>query len=236
MHREYHRWESPVLGMPMDLLWYGHWGRPVLMFPTSHGSVRQNEEFGLLGSVQDKIDGGEIQVCCIDTVDGHSWQDRGIPPLERVRRHDVYDRFLAQEVIPFVRGKAERDDVVAYGASFGAFHAVNFAFRHPEMISRVIAFSGVFDIHQFLDGQWSDLCYFHCPTAYVANWDAEWVGRASRIGIVLATGEHDHLVRNTREFAGLLATKGVPAVAEIWPGVFGHDWPFWRQHLRRFLP
>lgn len=236
MHREHHRWTSDALGRPMEALWYGNWGRPVLMFPTSHGGATQNEDFGLIGALQGKIDGGEIQICCVETPDRDTWQDRGIPPGERVRRHDVYDRYLVQEILPFVRAKAERDDVVAYGASFGAFHAVNLSFRHPELISRVIAFSGVFDIHSFLDGYWDDTCYFHCPTAYVPNWDGEWTRRAGRIGIVLATGEHDHLVRNTREMAGILRHKGVPVHEEIWEGVFGHDWPFWREHLPRFLP
>lgn len=236
MHREHHRWESPTLGRSTELLWYGTHGRPVLMFPTSHGSVRQNEEFGLVGSLAEKIGRGEIQVCCVETVDDQSWQNDHIHPLERVRRHDVYDRFLVDELVPFVRAKSERQDLVTYGASFGAFHAVNFGFRHPEMVGRVIAFSGVFDIHSFLNGEWNELCYFHCPTAYVANWDADWVGRAGRIGIVLATGEHDHLVQNTRDFAGLLRSKGVAVHEEIWSGVFGHDWPFWRDNLHRFLP
>ena len=236
MHQEHHQWSSEVLGRPVELVWYGNWGRPVLMFPTSHGNLRQNEDFGLIGSLRDKIDGGEIQICCIDTVDEDSWQNDGIPPAEKVRRHDVYDRFLAEELIPFVRGKAEREDVVAYGASFGAYHATNFAFRHPEMISRVVAFSGVFDIHSFLDGYWDDTCYFHCPTAYVPNWDDDWIRRAGQVDIVLATGEKDHIVQNTRDFAGMLRDKGVPIREEIWRGFFGHDWPFWREHLRQFLP
>jgi esterase/lipase superfamily enzyme len=37
MHREHRVWDSPSLGRPMELIWYGHWGRPVLAFPTSLG-------------------------------------------------------------------------------------------------------------------------------------------------------------------------------------------------------
>jgi len=236
MHREHHHWHSPALGRSMELLWYGHWGRPVLAFPTSHGSVRQNEDFGLIDGLRDKIEGGEIQVCCVDTVDQESWYNKGAHPGWRAQRHDQYDRYLVTEMIPFIRGKAQRDDVITYGASFGAYHAANVAFRHPELISRVIVFSGVFEIHQFLDGYWDETCYFHSPTAYIYHWNDEWVGRARRMGIVVATGEHDHIVQKTRDFAGLLRSKGLPVHEEIWPGVFGHDWPFWREHLRRFVP
>ena len=39
----------------------------------------------------------------------------------------------------------------------------------------------------------------------------------------------------SREFSEMLWSKGVPNHLEIWPGVFGHDWPWWRENLRRFV-
>jgi esterase/lipase superfamily enzyme len=236
MHREQRVWDSPSLGRPMELMWYGHWGRPVLAFPTSLGSARQNEDGGLIGGLADKIDGGQIQICCVDSVDGESWYNNGAHPAWRAARHDQYDRYIATEVVPFVRDKAQREDLIVFGASFGAYHAVNVAFRHPELFARVVAFSGMYDVHRFLGGYWDDACYFHCPTAYVPNYDSGWVERTRRLEIVLATGEHDHLVGDTRGFAHLLAGKGIQSHCEIWPGVFGHDWPFWTEHLRRFVP
>jgi esterase/lipase superfamily enzyme len=236
MHKEHLRWDSTSLGRPMDLIWYGTWGRPVLMFPTSLGGPSQNEDGGIIGALADKIDGGEIQVCCVDSVDEESWYNRGAHPGWRVHRHDQYDRYLASEAVPFVRDKARREDIIVYGSSFGGYHAVNFAFRHPDLVARAISFSGVYDIHRFLDGYWDETCYFHCPTAYIPNFSQEWVGRVGGLGTVIATGEHDHLVQDNRDFAGLLASKGIPVYHEIWSGVSGHDWPWWREHLRRFLP
>ena len=236
MHREHHAWFSPALDRPMELLWFGQWGRPVLMFPTAAARYYECEDFGLVGALGDKIQAGEIQVCCVDSVNTESWHDRSAPPQWRVRRHDQYDEYLANELIPFVRHRAQRDDVIAYGASFGAYHAANFALRHPDLVSRVVGFSGVYDIQPMLDGHWDELCYFHCPTAYVPNYDDHWTARIRDIGFVLATGEHDSIVDRTRRFAGILHEKGIPAHCEIWPGQFGHDWPWWREHLRRFVP
>jgi len=236
MIRERHAWDSPALGRPMEILWYGHWGRPLLAFPTSLGHANQNEDFGLIRGLRDAIEGGALQVCCVDGVDQEAWYNRGAHPADRVRRHDQYDRYLSTELVPFIRGKAKREDLIVYGASFGGYHATNFALRHPELTSRVVSFSGLYDIHRFLDGYWDDACYFHCPTAYVHNFNDEWIGRASRLGIVVATGEHDHLAPDTRAFASLLNDKGIPVHAEIWPGVNGHDWPFWIDNLRRFVP
>ncbi len=221
----------------MDLLWYGNWGRPVLAFPTSTGGCGQNEDFGLFrGGLEGKIDAGEVQVCCVDGVDGEAWANDEAHPGWKVWRHTQYDRYLETEVAPFIAAKAQRGDLITYGASLGGYHSVNFACRHPERVSRCIAFSGIYDIHRFLHGYWDDTCYFNCPTAYVPNLPPEWVDRLGHIGFVIATGEPDHRAQANRDFAATLAAKGLNVYAEIWPGVFGHDWPFWREHLARFVP
>ena len=91
------------------------------------------------------------------------------------------------------------------------------------------------DLHRMLDGYWDDTCYFNCPSAYVPNYPPDQVDRARHMGFVVATGEQDHLVEQTRHFAGVLRGKGLNVHEEVWPGVFGHDWPFWAQHLPRFV-
>jgi esterase/lipase superfamily enzyme len=236
MHREYHRWHSPSLGRDMELLWYGTWGRPLLAFPTSLGSCSQNEDNGLIGALADKIDGGEVQVCCVDAIDSECWYNDHAPPGYKIHRYTQYDRYLVTEVVPLIRQKAGRDDLMTFGASFGAYHAMNFAGRHPELVSRVISFSGIYGIHRFLHGYWDDTCYFNCPDAYYPNLPADAVDRMRHIGFVVATGEQDHLVKENRWFAEMLQGKGLNVHAEFWPGVFGHDWPYWRENLKRFVP
>ena len=236
MHREYHRWHSPSLSREMELLWYGTWGRPVLAFPTSLGSCSQNEDNGLIGALADKIDAGEIQVCAVDAIDSECWYNDGAHPGWKAFRYSQYDQYLVNEVVPLIARKAQRSDVVTFGASFGAYHAVNFAGRHPELVSRVISFSGIYGIHRFLYGYWDDNCYFNCPDAYFPNMPLDVVDRMRHIGWVVATGENDHLVQENRWFAEMLRGKGLNVYSEFWPGVFGHDWPYWREHLRRFVP
>jgi esterase/lipase superfamily enzyme len=236
MHREHHHWYSPSLGREMELLWYGNWGRPVLAFPTSLGSCAQNEDNGLIGALRDKIDGGEIQVCCVDAIDSDCWYNDGAHPGWKAFRYTQYDRYLVDEVVPLVHKKSERTDLITFGASFGGYHAVNLAGRHPELVSRVVSFSGIYGIHRFLHGYWDDNCYFNCPDAYLPNMPGDVADRMRHIGFVIATGEHDHLVNENRWFAEMLQGKGLNVYSEFWSGVFGHDWPFWREHLRRFVP
>ncbi len=235
MYKEYVSWWSPSLGRSMEFLWFGKFGRPVMLFPTSGGRFSENDDFKLTDSVADKVDRGEIQLVLVDSIDQESWYNKSIHPAVRAARHAQFDAYLRHEMVPYIFNRAQRGDLAVYGASFGAFHAANFAAKYPDVVSRAICFSGIYDIHSFLDGYWDETCYFNCPVAYVPNMDGEWAGKLSRVSWVIATGEYDSLIDKNREFSSLLRSKGVDHHFEVWPGQFGHDWPWWREHLRRFV-
>lgn len=235
MKREYHSWFSSSLGRTMEFLWFGDRGYPIVLFPTSMGRFYQCEDFGMVGALAERVDAGHIQVVCVDSVDEESWYNKGAPPAYRARRHDDYDRYLRWEMIPFVQDRAQRWELGVCGASFGAYHAANLAGRYPGTVTKAVLFSGLYHIGRYLDGYWDDTCYYHCPAAYIPNMDAEWTNRLRQVEWVVATGEHDSLIEENRQFAEILWAKGVSARAEFWPGVFGHDWPFWNDAVRRLL-
>jgi esterase/lipase superfamily enzyme len=62
MRREYHNWYSHRLNRNMELLAYGHSGRPVLVFPTSQGRFFEFENNGMIHELAGKIDAGQLQV------------------------------------------------------------------------------------------------------------------------------------------------------------------------------
>ena len=80
MNREYHKWYSDRLGREMELLVFGHAGLPVLVFPTSGGRFYEFEDRGMVAAVAGKIDAGQLQLFCVDSVDMESWYNRQIPP------------------------------------------------------------------------------------------------------------------------------------------------------------
>src|ERR1700687_1651702 len=124
MNSEYSAWYSPVLGRRMELLYFGHAGRPMIWFPTSKGRFYQNEDFGLIGAVADHIEGGRLQIACVDSVDAESFYAEDRPPAKRIARHDQYDRYVFDEVVPWVRSKGNTGAKIAtLGTSFGAYHA-----------------------------------------------------------------------------------------------------------------
>jgi esterase/lipase superfamily enzyme len=172
---------------------------------------------------------------CVDSVDAESWYNDSIEPALRGVRHERYDAYVRDEVMPYVQQRALRHDVGVFGCSFGAYHAANFAARHPDVVTKAVCLSGVYDVRRFTDGYWDHLDYANSPADFVADLDADAAARLRRIEWVLATGEFDALVEDHRRFDRVLTAKGIPHVGELWPGVNGHDWPFWSDAVERLL-
>ena len=60
MKREYHRWHSPRLGFELGVVVYGHWGPPLLGFPTSAGDECELEGQGMFCALFFFIDWGSL--------------------------------------------------------------------------------------------------------------------------------------------------------------------------------
>ncbi|RPJ71592.1 MAG: transposase, partial [Desulfobacteraceae bacterium] len=128
MHTEHHHWWSPRLNRGMEIKVYGHWGKPFIVFPCSRGRYFDFEGMGMVAEIAAFINAGRIKLYAVDSVDAESWYNTGISPADRNARHDAYDAYLVQEVVPFMRAHCGNPDErpMATGCSMGAYHAVNF--------------------------------------------------------------------------------------------------------------
>lgn len=214
---------------------FGDRGTPVLVFPTSLGRFYQWEDFGMIAHVQRRIDDGLLQLWCVDSVDGESFYDTRTDGQERARRHLAYDAYLADEVVPAIRRENSDRRLELLGASFGAFHAVALATRHPGIASRVIGLSGAYDAARWLEGFREHDAYFVNPLAYLPGLtDDEQLRRLRETEFVIATGVEDQNVGQSRELVSLLQAKRVPAALHLWNG-WAHDWPYWREMVDTFV-
>ena len=231
MERAYHKFYSPALGREMELLHFGSSGLPLLAFPTSMGRFYQWEDFGLVGTLSEWIDSGAMQVVCVDSVDAESWYAKDKAPADRVARHLQYERHILEEVMAGMPVPP-----LACGASFGALHTMLLALRHPTRFRGFIAMSGAFDTARWLDGYHDDSTYFTNPLAFVPGLadDAYLAPLRAMTPKVIATGEEDPNVEDSRKLAGMLRQKGVEARLDLWPG-WSHDWPYWKDMMRRYL-
>jgi esterase/lipase superfamily enzyme len=221
----------------MELLVFGHAGVPVLVFPTSLGRFYQYEDFGMVSSVRDVIEGGKVQLYCVDSVDAESWYNHGAHPRWRVARHLQYEDYVLNEVLPLVRDKNWTPKLVVTGCSFGGYHAVNFALRHPDCVDACISLGGAFDIKQFIRGYYDNDCYFNSPMDFLPNLSDEWYLNLyrNRVRFILGTGEWDICLDQNIKLADLLNRKGIRPWLDVWGDHTKHDWPWWRMMIRKYL-
>jgi esterase/lipase superfamily enzyme len=235
MNREYHRWFSPSLQRDMELLVFGHAGARALVFPTSMGRFFQWEDTGMIATLSEHLEKGWLQLFCVDSVDDESWYAKGKHPADRAARHMQYDAYLLNEVVPFTKQHNTNPFFITAGASFGAYHAVNFALRYPQLVDRTIGLSGLYDIKRFTDGFSDDNVYFNSPCDFIKHeHDEQRLSSLRHIDIILAIGRDDPSCPNNEVFSGILWEKNIWHALRIWDG-WAHDWPWWKQMIRKYI-
>ena len=236
MRRDYVKWYSPSLHRDMELLAFGHAGFPIVVFPTSGGRFCEYEDRGMVRALAPKIDRGELQVICVDSVDQDSWYNKRASPRDRLNRQNAFDAYLALELAPFVRNRTGWGQMGTTGCSFGGYHAINFALRHPDIVTYAVSMSGAFNIPaKFLDGFYNQDAYLNSPLDYLPRLDDPWFLARIRSGYyVLVVGNEDPLFDQNVKLAHAFGTKGIPHVLDVWQG-FGHDWPWWHKMAHKFF-
>jgi esterase/lipase superfamily enzyme len=239
MHHEYHRWYSGRVGRDMGVNVYGHWGPPMLLFPTSGGDEGEYERQGLIAELAEFIDGGRVKAFCVNVNHGDSFANRGAHPLHRSWMQRQYDAYIRDEVVPFVRSHCRSDDIGVWtmGASLGAYHAANTLFKHPGVVKRCFALSGVYDMKRFMDGVYDDNFYFNNPVDYMANLSDTWTLRhLASCDIHLATGSGPYESSGeSYRMSQILSSRGIRHHLDDWGPMGGHDWPYWKHQMCEYL-
>jgi esterase/lipase superfamily enzyme len=219
----------------MELLVFGHGGARVLVFPTSMGRFYEWEDRGMLAALGGHLVNGWLQLICVDSVDSESWYADWAHPAQRAARHAQYERYLLEEVLPFSTNRNPDPYLIATGASFGAYHAANLAFRHPSLVGRVLGLSGLYDVGRFTGGYVDDTVYFYNPALYLPDeHDPGRLEQLRRLDIIFAIGREDPNYAANRWLSDVLWSKGIWHALRVWDG-WCHDWPWWHQMLTMYI-
>jgi esterase/lipase superfamily enzyme len=225
----------------MELVVLGHAGRRVLVFPTRCGRFFDYENFGMLGALRDRVEAGQLQLFCVDSLDAESFYCTWAHPAERIRRHVRYEEYLLNEVIPF-SAHVNPAALTAHGCSLGAYHAVNVAFRHPHLFEKVVGLSGRYDLCEpiadfrgLFDGWYDDTIYYHMPSHYLPNLaDERMLAKLRRMHIVLVVGREDPFLGNNEHLSREMWRKGVGHELHLWDGR-AHCPRRWCEMVRLYL-
>src|SRR3954451_17479760 len=171
----------------MELLVFGHAGARLLVFPSSMGRFFEWEDRGMIGALAHHIEQGWLQLYCVDSVDGESWYAKQRHPAARAWRHAQYDAYVRDEVLPLSQYYNTNPFLMTMGASFGAYHAMSFGLRYPQLVDRVIGLSGMYDIREMTDGYSDANVYHYNPADFIlGESDPDRLRALAHVQIIMA--------------------------------------------------
>ncbi len=245
MERVHHEIWAPGFDRHGVVIRYGHYGKPVVVFPSEAGRAWDFENNGMIDAIRPLIDEGRCKVYCVDSFDAQTWSDRWLSLEERARRHNAYESWITNEVVGWIGADSPgAQTAVVTGCSLGAYHALNLALKRADLFPEALCLSGNYDPSTWHAwGDAGDAAYFANPTQYVPHLGGghlDWL--RARLHIVLTVGRgawETHptgALPSSRHLAHLLGEKGIWAELDEWGDDVSHDWHWWQRQIAHQLP
>lgn len=229
------RIDSPELGRPIHVWRYGHYGPPVLVFPSASGMAHEWQKEGMIDALAPLLEAGRLKLYCVESNVSEAWTKKEVPIDLRMQRHESYERWVLERMVPAIREDCRWSDapITTAGCSLGATYAVNFALKHPHVFRRAIGMSGRYLTTEVAGKHAHPGLYFNNPLAYMSNISGgalEHVRKNTKLTIVCGRGKWEEgCIEETIALGELLDRIGVPCETDIWGYESFHDWPWWRR-------
>ena len=239
MQRFIDGWHSPRLNRHMEIVTYGHFGFPLLLFPTAAADYLEYERFHLIGALASSIEAGKVKVFSINSINREAWLNRQVHPRERAMRQMQYNSYITEEVVPYIWNSLQgRQGIITSGASLGAYHCANQLFRRPDLLDGMIAMSGNYNIRSFTGGYYDENIYFNDPLGYLPKLDDDYylpmLRQKQHIHIMSGQGAYEY-PEGSRILSRILGSKGIPHELDLWGYDMPHDWPTWREMIHYYV-
>lgn len=235
MQEQYYKWNSLYLSRDFELLVFGHDGYPVILIPPGNCRYYDAKDHGIVDAAAELLDSGKIKLYCPDTNDYSGFLNTSVHPAQRINAQSSYENVLLYDIIAFTKYETGVHKAAIAGIGLGAYHAVNTALRHPELVSHIFTMGGLFDIKQFLDGFYDDNVYFNNPVDFLPGLgDPYYLTKIRKMDIVLGTGEWDFNLNENYRFSEILNQKGIVHNLNVRQNT-GHDWKWWREMFAEYM-
>jgi len=232
------RWYSDRVKTEITVARWGTFGRPVLVFPSAGGDAEEIERFGLIDACAPLLAEGRVKLYSADSVAGRAMITKDGSADYRMWLLNQFHECVRWEVIPAIHADlgGQDMDVIASGASIGAFNAVAVLCRYPDVFSAAIGMSGSYRIERFYDEAWSQDLYFSAPLQFLPGLDGPQLDTLRGRFALLASGEGDwENVGESWRMAEVLGAKGIPNRVDNWGPEWPHEWPTWHRMLPQYL-
>lgn len=232
------RWHSPRLEQPITLARWGHFGTPVLVFPTAGGDAEEVERNGLVSACMPLVESGRIKLYSCDSVAGNAMVAKAGAPEYRMWLLNQFHGCVVDEVVPAIRADVAGDEtpIVTAGASIGAFNALAVLCRYPHVFRAAIGMSGTYRLQRFFDDRFSEDLYFASPLSFLSGLDGPQLDELRSRFVILASGQGAwENVGESWAAGAVLGEKGIPNRVDAWGEEWPHEWPTWRRMLPQYL-
>ena len=218
---------------------WGTVGTPFLIFPTAGGDAEEIERFHIVTALAPHLEAGRIKIYSCDSVPGQSLLTNEGSPEHRMWIMNQFQEFIRHELVPAIRTDCRSDDieVVAGGASIGAFHALAVVCRYPDAFSKALCMSGTFDLARFIPAPPNGDFLAASPLHWLPRLpEGELLDALRSRFILLASGEGKaEDIGESWRAAGALGARGIPNRVDSWGTEWSHDWPTWRHMLPAYV-
>ena len=247
MQIRYYKEYSRYLDRFMEFKVYGHAGRPIIILPCQSGRFYDWEDRNMCNLAAPWIDSGKLQIFTADSIDPESWDNHG-PERPRIEMQERWYNYICDELTPRLLeinreqgGEDHTGKILVGGASMGGGHAVNFFLRRPDLYNGTIALSGLYSSRMFFGDYMDDLVYRNSPCDYMRNFPTvhpymELFNKADKFIMCCGQGAWEgDLLASTLELQGILESKGIHPIVDIWGYDVAHDWVWWEKQWTYFL-
>ena len=189
MDKVVERWRSDRMQQDITLARWGHFGVPVLVFPTAGGDAEEVERHHLVGHLGRLVEDGRIKVYSLRQR-RREGDDRATTATRRTAAgcSTSSSRRSPTRWCPAIHADTGGPNaVIVAGASIGAFNALALVCRYPDLFRAAVCMSGTFDIERFIGGFTDDL-FFSSPMHFLPGLEGPALDVLRQRFVVLASG------------------------------------------------
>jgi esterase/lipase superfamily enzyme len=215
---------------------YGDSGTPIIGFPTRGKGSDQWEECGMTGAIEYQLENGFNQLFCVESVDNESFLNEKIEPHKRLLRHEQYEDYIIEEIIPYIREQNSIQYLITAGVDLGGYHAINFALKHPGEFNKAIGISGPYDLRKLFDDFYSDTLYYNSPIDFLPNITEEkLLKKIKKVDYRLISYANDERKDQANKLDSILRKKNIEHHLDIWEDSSEEEWDLWNQMLHKHV-
>ena len=225
--------------IPLSYKKYGEGGRIILFFPDDEDSCEQLEQQGMIEACRPFLETGRCQIYALSTLDKETFDDLERPFTERVELYEQYVHTLKQTLLEPLKKENPYQLPLVAGCGRGAFHAMNFFCRFPDILGGALCISGFYQLDLLLGHNMNETAKENSPLLFMNHeWAAKHENDFIKSRIILSCGKSEDsktAFLQTLEMEKLLTSLEIPFFIDVWGEDVTATWPWWNKQVPYFF-